>query len=213
VDPVLLGRGMAAPPDPTPPEVVRERFALADRRVVLCVSAALVHKNLDRLLDAFAGVLAADPDVQLVLVGHEGREYARLGGRATALGVADHVSFTGWISAADLEGLYAVAACCAYPSLYEGFGLPVLEAMARGVPLACSPAPSLPVVAGAAPLLFDPQDTASITAAILRVLDDPELAATLRARGLERAARFTWERCAEGVLAVYDQVLADARTR
>jgi glycosyltransferase involved in cell wall biosynthesis len=213
VDPVLLGRGMAAPPDPTPPEVVRERFALADRRVVLCVSAALVHKNLDRLLDAFAGVLAADPDVQLVLVGHEGREYARLGERATALGVADHVSFTGWISAADLEGLYAVAACCAYPSLYEGFGLPVLEAMARGVPLACSDATSLPEVAGDAALLFDPQDTASITAAILRVLDDPELAATLRARGLERAARFTWERCAEGVLAVYDQVLADARTR
>lgn len=213
VDPVLLGRGMATAPDPTPAPAVRERFGLADRRVVLCVSAALAHKNLERLLEAFAGVVAVDARLQLVVVGHEGRENARLRERAAALGLGERVTFTGWISAADLEGLYALAACCAYPSLYEGFGLPVLEAMSRGVPLACSDATSLPEVAGDAALLFDPRDIASMTAAMLRVLEDEALASSLRARGLERAATFTWERCAAGVLAVYDRVLADARTR
>lgn len=205
VTPVLLGRGMRDEPVVTPEAELRERLGLGDARVVLCVSAALVHKNLPRLLEAFAEVDA--PDARLVLVGHAGRELEALRDRAATLGVADRVVFTGWISAADLEGLYALAACCAYPSLYEGFGMPVLEAMARGVPLACSDATSLPEVAGDAAVLFDPHDTAAMAAAVGRLLDDAALAEDLRRRGREQAARFTWERCAEGVLAVLSNTL------
>ncbi len=201
VDAVLLGHGMAAASAVTPARELRSRFGLADDPVVLCVSAALVHKNLPRLLEAFAAL--GLEDTRLVLVGHAGRDLALLQTRAARLGVADRVVFTGWISAEDLEGLYALADCCAYPSLYEGFGMPVLEAMSRGVPLACSNATSLPEVAGDAALLFDPHDTAAIASALRQILTDPELAATLRARGKARATTFTWPRTAENVLATY----------
>jgi glycosyltransferase involved in cell wall biosynthesis len=201
VDAVLLGYGMEASAAPTPAAELRARLGLGEDRVVLCVSAALMHKNLERLLEAFGALSLAD--VRLVLVGHGGRDTAALRARAAALGVSDRVVFTGWISAADLEGLYALADCCAYPSLYEGFGMPVLEAMARGVPLACSDATSLPEVAGDAALLFDPHDTAALTSALHRLLTDAELAADLRARGRTRAHQFTWTRCAAGVLETY----------
>ncbi len=205
VDAVLLGHGMRAEPVLTPGPQLRERLGLGEGRVVLCVSAALVHKNLPRLLEAFA---ALGTDARLVLVGHSGRDLGVLRARADALGVADRVVFTGWISAADLEGLYALADCCAYPSLYEGFGMPVLEAMARGVPLVCSDATSLPEVAGDAAILFDPRDTAALTDALRRVLDDPALAGDLRSRGRARAALFTWDACAAGVLRVYERAAA-----
>ena len=106
------------------------------------------HKNLDRLIRAFARLEPAIADLRLVIAGHSGRETERLVAVAHEAGVADRLTLTGWISDGDLEGLYALAACCAYPSLHEGFGLPVLEAMARGVPIACSSATSLPEVAG-----------------------------------------------------------------
>jgi len=207
VDAVLLGRGMRAEPEATDEDTLRERYRLGSSRVVLCVSAALVHKNVPRLLEAFAALGAGYEDTRLVLVGHAGLEQERLRARTVELGLVDRVVLTGWISAEDLEGLYRLAACCAYPSLYEGFGMPVLEAMVRGVPLVCSNATSLPEVAGDAAVLFDPLDTEAIAAALRRVLDDERLAESLRERGRERAALFTWERCAEGVLAVYDRVL------
>jgi glycosyltransferase involved in cell wall biosynthesis len=201
VDSVLLGHGMRFSGSPTASSQLRSRFALGEDRVVLCVSAALVHKNLPRLLEAFARLDL--PGVRLVLVGHAGRDLEPLRTRAAELEVADRVVFTGWISAADLEGLYALAACCAYPSLYEGFGMPVLEAMARGVPLVCSDATSLPEVAGDAALLFDPHDTTALASALHKILTDANLAADLRERGRARAATFTWSRCAEGVLEAY----------
>ena len=175
---------------------------------MLCVSAALVHKNLPRLLEAFAALGAGYEDCRLVLVGHGGLDSEHLREQITRLGLGERALLTGWLSDEDVEGLYGLAACCAYPSLYEGFGMPVLEAMARGVPLACSNATSLPEVAGDAAVLFDPLDTDAITAAVRRLLDDPEFAASLAERGRARADLFTWERCAEGVLAVYDELLA-----
>lgn len=208
VDAVLLGRGMDTAPHATDEAELRERFGLGSSRIVLCVSAALVHKNIPRLLRAFAALGPAFDDCRLVVAGHQGRELERLSAEIDGLGLAGRVVLTGWIEDADLEGLYRVAACCAYPSLFEGFGMPVLEAMVRGVPLASSNATSLPEVAGDAALLFDPLDEAEIAAAIRTILSEPETASRLRDAGRARAATFTWERCAEGVLDVYSRVLA-----
>jgi alpha-1,3-rhamnosyl/mannosyltransferase len=120
------------------------------------------------------------------------------------------VRFEGWVADEALEGLWHVAAGFVYPSLYEGFGLPVLEAMARGVPVACANASSLPEVAGDAALMFDPTDEHAIAVAIERLLTDAPLAAGLRERGLRRAREFTWERAAERTLDVYRGLLSPA---
>lgn len=207
VDVVHLGFGMSAPAHVTPADRLRTRFGLGDRRVILCVSAALAHKNLPRLIEAFAKVAASRPDVHLVNVGHAGLEQERLAAGARAAGLDDRVALTGWVSDEDLEGLYALADVCAYPSLYEGFGLPVLEAMARGRPLACSNVSAVPEVAGDAAELFDPYDVAAIAAALGRLLDDETRRAELVAAGHERVRHFTWERSAEHVFAVYDRAL------
>ncbi len=113
----------------------------------------------------------------------------------------------GWISAEELEGLWALAEAFVFPSLYEGFGLPVLEAMARGVPVACSNASSLPEVAGDAAMLFDPHDAVAIAGALRQLLEDEALCDRLRARGVERAAQFTWERTARATLQSYERAL------
>ena len=116
--------------------------------------------------------------------------------------------FLGWVSGAEIEGLWALSEAFVFPSLYEGFGLPVLEAMARGVPVACSNASSLPEVAGDAALLFDPHDPGAIASAIERLLTDPAEAARLRALGEARAREFTWERTARLTLDCYARALA-----
>ncbi|MCW3046552.1 MAG: glycosyltransferase family 1 protein [Solirubrobacterales bacterium] len=208
VDVVYLGFGMRREARPTAEAALRARLGLGGGRVVLCVSAALVHKNLDRLIDAFSQLGSGFEDCRLVLAGHAGREQARLAELAASRGVGERVVLTGWIDAADLEGLYALAACCAYPSLHEGFGLPVLEAMVRGVPLACSDATALPEVAGDAAELFDPLDTSAIAGALQRLLVDADHAARLSERGRQRAATFTWERCARDTLATYQRALS-----
>jgi glycosyltransferase involved in cell wall biosynthesis len=206
VDVVHLGFGMRPPPTITPEPELRDRYGLGTKRVILCVSAAFSHKNIPRLVEAFERLDM--PDTHLVVVGHAGRDQEKLAELVRAGGLDDRVTFTGWISAEDLEGLYTLASCCAYPSLFEGFGLPVLEAMARDKPLACSNLTSLPEVAGDAAELFDPLDVDAITAALQRVLTDDERAAELVARGRERVKHFTWERCAEACLAVYDRAMA-----
>ena len=118
--------------------------------------------------------------------------------------------FPAWVSAEELEGLWALAEAFVYPSLYEGFGLPVLEAMARSVPVACSNASSLPEVAGDAALLFDPRDEPAIASALLRLLHEPALAERLRVAGLARVREFTWERTARMTLESYARVLGPA---
>lgn len=213
VDVVYLGYGIRRPAVVSPEGEVRTRYGLGSRRVILCVSAALVHKNLARLIDAFARLTTGRSDLVLTIAGHAGREQQSLLARAASTGVADKVVLTGWIPDADLEALYRAATCCVYPSLHEGFGLPVLEAMARDLPLACSNATSLPEVAGEAAELFDPRDIDAIARAMARVLQDPAVRSELVARGRERVRRFTWERCAEGVLATYERVPLPGRTR
>jgi glycosyltransferase involved in cell wall biosynthesis len=206
VDVVPLGLGRPATAAAAPAAGLRERLALGERQVVLSLSAKRPHKNLAGLLDALA-LIPPERRPVLVLPGYPTPHEAELRERAAALGLAGDVRFEGWTSGADVEGLFALSAAFVFPSFYEGFGLPVLEAMARGVPVACSDRASLPEVAGDAALLFDPADPAAIAAALERLLGDPAEAERLRAAGRARAARFSWERAAGLTLASYERAL------
>jgi len=126
---------------------------------------------------------------------------------AASRGVGGDVRFLGWISGSELEGLWAIARAFVFPSLYEGFGLPVLEAMARGVPVACSDASSLPEVAGDAAILFPASDESAIAHAVERLLEDRAEAERLRYAGRERVRDFTWERTAALTLESYARAL------
>lgn len=195
-----------APPrvQPTPEDELRERHGLGARSLVLSASAKRRHKNLMRLLDAHA-LLTQRP--LLVLPGYATDHEAELRARAAQLGIAGDVRFLGWVSDADMEALYAAAAAFVFPSLHEGFGLPVLEAMQRGVPVACSGRSALAEVAGDAALLFDAQDPKAIAQSVHAILTDSRLAEGLRRDGRAQAARFTWRATARGYLNTYARVL------
>ncbi len=180
----------------------RARFGLDARPVLLSLAAKRPHKNLLALIDAVA-MIPAERRPLLVLPGYPTWHEAELRARAASIGVTEDVRFLGWLPAAEIEGLWAIARAFVFPSLYEGFGLPVLEAMARGVPVACSDASSLPEVAGEAALLFDPHDNAAIATAISRLLTDESLRARLQALGAAQAQRFTWRRTAQLTLESY----------
>ena len=184
----------------------RSRFRLGERRVVLTLSAKRPHKNLEVLIRAVAEIPPTRRPL-LLLPGYPTVYEQELRAAAAAAGVERDVRFLGWLPAPEIEALWEVAEAFVYPSLIEGFGLPVLEAMVRGVPVACSNASSLPEVAGDAALLFDPRDPSAIAAAIQRLLDDPALAQRLRARGADRAAELTWQRTARLTLASYARTL------
>lgn len=181
--------------------------AAGGRPTVLSVAQKRPYKNLASLIRAVAELHEEAPVLVLpgAPTGHEGE----LRALADRLGVADRVQFPAWVSASELETLYADATCFVLPSLIEGFGLPVLEAMARGVPVACSDRPALPEVAGDAALFFDPTDQAAVTDAVRRLIRDASLREDLAARGLERARQFTWRRTAELTLASYRRAVAN----
>jgi glycosyltransferase involved in cell wall biosynthesis len=182
---------------------VRARYRLRCP-YVLSVCRAYPHKNLPGLLRAFRRLRdMGQKEVQLVLAGDRsgwGRGLDRLTGE---LGLADAVVFTGYVSDRDVNALYTAAAVFAFPSLAEGFGLPVLEAMACGTPVVASRFTAGPEVAGPAGLIADPSDPEEFARALARVLGDARLREDLRAKGLARARGFTWERCARETLAVY----------
>jgi glycosyltransferase involved in cell wall biosynthesis len=208
IDVVPLGvRGPAASVAPTEAGALRASLDLGDRRVVLSASAKRPHKNLLRLLDAHAMLPAVDRPV-LVLPGYPTPHEDDLRARAAELGTGADVRFPVWVSDEDMEGLYALADVFVFPSLYEGFGLPVLEAMARGLPVACSDRSSLPEVAGDDALLFDPEDVGAMHRAIVRLLEDGALREQLASAGVARAASFTWERTAELTVASYRRAVA-----
>jgi glycosyltransferase involved in cell wall biosynthesis len=208
IDVVHLATTPPAPDAPATPEAeLRARLELGERPLLLSLAAKRPHKNVEGLIDALAGIPAERRPV-LVVPGYETEHEAALRERATRAGVDGDVRFPGWLARADVEGLWRAATAHVLPSFYEGFGLPVLEAMARGVPGACSDRASLPEVAGDAALLFDPADPAAIRAAIERLLADAPLRERLRAAGLARAAQFSWERCARETAAVYARALA-----
>jgi glycosyltransferase involved in cell wall biosynthesis len=209
VDVVHLGLGQTQHEAGISPHVVRRDFELGDRPVVLCVASALSHKNIPRLFATFAQRFPDAPGAPvLVVVGRGGLEQENLRALADSLGLTGRVRFTGWIEQDVLEGLYASAEVFVYPTLLEGFGLPVLEAMARGVPVACSNTTSLPEVAGDAAELFDPTETDAIGDAVSRILASRELRESLVERGHEQAARFTWERSAAETIESYRMAMS-----
>lgn len=179
---------------------LRARYTLPGD-FLLYVGINKPHKNLVELVKAYAALPASS--APLVIAGAWDARYPEAKITAQALGLGDRVRFLGPVGEADLPALYAAATAFVFPSRYEGFGLPVLEAMACGTPVACSNVSSLPEIAGDAALLFDPNDSAAITAALSRLLDGANLRADLRERGMTQAARFTWEQTAAATLAVY----------
>jgi glycosyltransferase involved in cell wall biosynthesis len=207
IDVVPLGVGHGVTAAPAPEADLRGRLELGDRRVLLSVSAKRPHKNLPRLIEALSQLPSADRPV-LVIPGYPTPHEQELRECAGRLKLEADVRFPAWLTDAELEGLYRLADCFVFPSLYEGFGLPVLEAMSRELPVTCSDRGSLREVAGDAALLFDPEDPGAIAAAIQRVLNEPSLAGQLRRAGLAQAARFSWERTAQGTLESYERALS-----
>jgi glycosyltransferase involved in cell wall biosynthesis len=204
----VVPNGVGTPPDvePRSEAQLREELGAGERPIVLCTSAKRPHKNLMRLLDALASI-AAERRPLTVLTGYPTQHEGELREHVHTLGIEGDVRILGWVGQDVLEGLYAAATCLVFPSLYEGFGLPVLEAMARGLPVASSDRSSLPEVAGDAALLFDPEDIAAMAAAIERLLADPAERERLREAGRAQAARFTWRACAEATVATYERAL------
>jgi glycosyltransferase involved in cell wall biosynthesis len=181
---------------------------------ILYAGALDFRKNLTRLLEAFDIVRRTRSRAHLVLAGRRGtdkRVYPLIELEVRRLALGPSVEIVANPDDARLVDLYRSAAAFVFPSLYEGFGLPVLEAMAAGCPVACSRAASLPEVAGDAALLFDAEDPEAMAEAIESILDDAPLAASLSAAGRERAEGFTWERCARATLGVYRAVLGNGK--
>jgi glycosyltransferase involved in cell wall biosynthesis len=206
VDVVHLGPGLDEPAKPLSAADIRQRFDLGDGPLVLTVSAKRAHKNLPRLFEAFASVQTTDPPL-LVVPGYPTAYEDELTQQAQAA-LGARVCFLGWVTDEELDGLYRACDCLAFPSLAEGFGLPVLEAMRRGTPVVCSSASSLPEIAGEAALYFNPLDTVDMARGIERVLTEPSLAADLVERGHAQARKFSWEKTATETLAAYRQVSA-----
>ncbi len=208
IDVVPNGLGAVRRVTPVPEPETRARFDLGEREVILSLSAKRPHKNIGRLIGALARI-PGERRPLLVLPGYGTWHEAELREHAAAVGVGADVRFLGWVSEEELEGLWALARAFVFASLYEGFGLPVLEAMARGVPVACSNASSLPEVAGDAALSFDPYDQAAIAEALeALLLQDERARAHARARGLARAEQFSWQRTARDTLASYARALS-----
>ncbi len=205
IDAIPLAAGTSARKTPTPEPDLRARLGLGEGPVVLTVSAKRVHKNLIRLIRAMAFVVERHPDAILVLPGNPTPHERELRDAVAELGLGANVVFPEYVSAEDLEGLYALAGCFVFASINEGFGIPILEAMARGVPVACSDASSLPEVAGDAARYFDPYDVMDMGEALLELLDDRALAQRLIERGLAREATFTWEATARKTLESYER--------
>jgi glycosyltransferase involved in cell wall biosynthesis len=196
--------GHFRPPSRAQVDWVRQIYALPVRYVLYFGSNKL-HKNVPRLVEAFARKEIRDQGIKLVIAGHWDERYPEAKHAAERLGLQDVVRFIGPVQDAALPALYGGAELFVFPSEYEGFGLPVLEAMACGAPVVCGNRSSLPEVAGDAALLCDPQDIESLARTIEEALADRDLRVVLQQRGLARAAQFSWESVAVATLQVYRQ--------
>lgn len=183
-----------------------DRLDLVHGRYLLAVGTLEPRKNLSALMDAYAGLpTGLQERVPLVLAGGHGWGEA-LGAHVARLQRAGRIRLLGYVSESDLVLLYAGAACFIMPSLYEGFGIPILEAMASGVPVVTSNRSSMPEVAGDAALLVDPDDITSIRDVVRQLLEDSSLCERLVRAGLARASTFSWQHTVDSTLAVYRHI-------
>jgi len=190
--------------DPARLSAVRKNYGLGSNPFILSVGTVQPRKNYRRLIRAMAHV---PPPVSLVIAGGDGWQTGEIYGEVAAQRLEKRVIFAGFVTDADLPALYSAATLFAYPSLYEGFGLPALEAMACGTPVVTADASALPEVVGDAGLLVDPTDENAIAAGINRLLADRDLQRRLSVAGKRRAAQFTWDNSARQLLAIYRRLL------
>ncbi len=185
---------------------VRARYGLGSAPFILAVSTLQPRKNYVRLIQAFASL--PTQETNLVIAGGKGWLFETIFSEVERLRLRQRVIFPGFVADGDLPALYSAARLLAYPSLYEGFGLPMLEAMACGTPVVASTASCLPEVAGDAALLVSPTDVEALAAALDRVLSDEALRADLIAKGYTRVGQFSWDQSAKQLLGVYYKVVA-----
>lgn len=178
---------------------VRKKYSLP-ASFVLYIASSLPHKNYERLLEAFKTVKGRHRDIRLVLIGARDYGHGVIRSKIEELGLAEDVVFLGWLPFEDIPSIYSAASLFVFPSLHEGFGIPVLEAMACGVPVVCSRIEPLDEVAGSAARLVDPLDSSSIAQGMLDVLEGRELRERLVSDGLARSAVFSWEKTARDTL-------------
>jgi glycosyltransferase involved in cell wall biosynthesis len=189
----------------------RRKLGVGDAPFILAIGVIEPRKNLNRLMDAFAVLKErgnVPPNLKLVLAGGKGWLYDDIFEHHADSPVRDDILLPGFVSDDLLPAIYSAAEALAFPSLYEGFGLPILEAMACGTPVVASRASCLPEVAEGAALMIDPNNVEGLTAALELVLLDGDLRARLVAQGYDRAASYTWTRAAEQLLGVYRAVAA-----
>lgn len=206
---IHLGKSDAFRPDLDPAEVlrIRNKYDL-QAEFVLYVGTIEPRKNLSRLVSAFASVCERHPQLLLVIAGMKGWMYDDLMETIRSLNLESRVIFTGFIPEAEKPFLIAASKVFAYPSLYEGFGIPLLEALACGIPTLTSNVSSLPEVAGDAALMVDPNSVTEISSALERLLSDYSLRDELRCRSLRQAATFTWAKTAAMTLDVYEELIS-----
>jgi len=192
--------------EPATLAAMRARYGLGDAPYILAVSTLQPRKNYVRLLEAFAQL--PDRELRLVFAGGKGWLYDSIFAAVERFGLTGRVTFAGFVADTDLPALYSAARVLAYPSLYEGFGLPMLEAMACGTPVVASTASCLPEVAGDAALLIDPHDVAALAEALDRAHTDDTLRAELVTRGKRRASGFRWDDAARQLVGLY-RLIAD----
>jgi glycosyltransferase involved in cell wall biosynthesis len=194
-------------------EHIRRRYKLGPQPIILALGTLQPRKNYSRLISAFAQIAdvsqrfdARPITHNLVIVGKQGWLFDSIIADAARLGIKTRIIFPGFADDEDLPALYRAAELFVFPSLYEGFGLPPLEAMACGTPVVTSNVSSLPEVVGDAGLTVDPTDIYALAGAMSRALQDPQLRQQMIQRGLARAAEFTWLRAAEQLGQVYQQI-------
>jgi glycosyltransferase involved in cell wall biosynthesis len=186
-------------------EEFRRKHSIAGR-FLLYVGSLKPHKNVPVLIRALSG-FGRNEDIRLVFVGERIEDHEALRALCVSAGVGDRVISLGWLSEPDLLGAYRAASAVVLPSLYEGFGFSVLEAMACGTPAIGADAASIPEVIGDAGILFDPLKPAALLESLRSILEDEPLRESLREKGLRRAKEFTWARCAESTLNIYRSLL------
>jgi glycosyltransferase involved in cell wall biosynthesis len=210
VTPEAASETFARVTDETDLQMVRERYGI-ERYYILSLCSIQPRKNLVRLIEAYSLLHRLHPEgklPQLVLAGKRGWLDNETLRAAQADNVSPSIRFTGYVAPEHLNALYSGATCFVYPSYFEGFGLPILEAMKCGAPVIAGDRTSIPEVAGEAALLFDPFDTSSLVEALKRVLNDSEFRRTLSARGLQRASEFHWKTTARLTLTAYEKAAA-----